>query len=248
MNWRQILKLIKKEAFKSGFDLAQPFQVQWYNKRVKKEFQLPNYNRTNTLGILIGNSRHLWPHFLKEIHKNKDLRKTLHPLDQYTRQNILKILEKMEIPWSVFWAELHASQKIAFQKLALISGLADLSPSHLNVHPQYGPWIAFRSAIVFDSAGPQKKPQPVNLCKPCTEPCMKPFQEALNSKRNSWKKWLKVREACPFGEKFKYSHDQILYHYAKKRTEAEIEARAIGPEPRRLRSKKPMQTIKAKLK
>ena len=215
MKWTHILKLVKEKTLGAGFDLVQPFEVHWYNKNVDKKYHLPTYNRKNTFGILIGNSRYLWPHFRQEISQNTKLKKSSHPLDQYTRQTILKILEEIEIPWSVFWAELHAPFKIAFQKLASISSLADLSPSHLNVHPKYGPWIAFRSAIVFNVPGPHKKSKSINLCKPCPKPCMKPFQKALRS--NNWKDWLKVRQACPIGQEFQYSKSQTLYHYTKTR-------------------------------
>ncbi|MGH8586497.1 MAG: hypothetical protein ACREWE_10055 [Gammaproteobacteria bacterium] len=41
-------------------------------------------------------------------------------------------------------------RRVAMQRLAHLSGLAYLSPSHLNVHATYGPWIALRAAVVID--------------------------------------------------------------------------------------------------
>ncbi len=213
MKWELIHKKISAEATFKGFDLVHPFKVQSYNEEVQSQHQLPYYEDKNTLGIVVAHSRYLWPFFIKELKQNKNLMSIPHPLDHYVRQSVLSLLEEIEISWQVFWAEVNAPKRIAFQKLAKVSGLADLSPSHLSVHPQFGPWIAFRAVIVFDAEGPEVRVPEINLCEPCAKPCLEPFNRALQ--KDSWENWLKVRTSCPVGQKFQYSEDQIRYHYTK---------------------------------
>ena len=208
-----IYEQITHGALAKGFDLIQVFQVESYNEIVESEYQLPTYNHKNTLGIIIGNSSYLWSFFTKELKQNKTLLTHPNPLDQYVRQAVLTVLEEIEISWQVFWAEVNAPKRIALQKLAKICGLADLSPSRLSVHSQYGPWIAFRAVIVFDAEGPQKKAPIVNICESCSKPCLEPFKTALE--KNIWENWLKVRVSCPVGREHQYSEDQIRYHYVK---------------------------------
>ena len=211
-----IYKKIAADALVRGLDLAHPFQVQSYNEIVDPPHQLPYYNQKNTLGIIIGNSKYLWPFFIKELKQNKTLLSHPHPLDHYVQQSVLSFLDEIEISWQVFWAELNAPKKIALQRLAKVSGLADLSPSHLNVHQEFGPWIAFRAVIVFDVDRGDVKTPVINLCEPCAKPCLEPFKTAL--KKDLWENWLKVRTSCPVGKKYQYSEGQTKYHYTKDKT------------------------------
>ena len=202
-----------KRSLSKGFDIVHPFKVGAYNAVVRHDYQLPHYNHKNTFGIIIGNSKYLWPFFIKELKQNLTLLTHANPLDQYVREAVLTFLDEIEISWQVFWAEVNAPKRIALQKLAKVSGLADLSPSHLNVHREFGPWIAFRAVIVFDTEASDDKAPIINLCEPCSKPCLKPFKIALQ--KDTWENWLKVRTSCPVGKEYRYSEDQIRYHYTK---------------------------------
>jgi len=104
-----------------------------------------------------------------------------------------------------------------------IAGLAFLSPSaYLNIHSLYGPWIGLRAALVFDMDGPE---QSIPLSHPCPsdEPAFeKAVQLAVQASKYSnlftmplpaWKHWLAVRDVCSIGKDYRYSEDQIEYHY-----------------------------------
>jgi hypothetical protein len=49
---------------------------------------LPTFNRSNTLGILIGNTKHFWPPFISQYKANKKLQDSPHPIDVYTKEII----------------------------------------------------------------------------------------------------------------------------------------------------------------
>jgi methylmalonic aciduria homocystinuria type C protein len=151
-----------------GLDLAQPFQVAWCNRAVADAFRLPDFGRSSALGILVGNTRAIWPRFLDALRANRPGLDERHPLESYVEVTVLAALEPLLHRSEVRWAHDPPPRRVAMQRLAHVSGLAYLSPSHLNVHVTYGPWIALRAAIVIDIEGPSgPSPEPPNPCPDC---------------------------------------------------------------------------------
>jgi methylmalonic aciduria homocystinuria type C protein len=128
-----------------GLDLVQPFQVAWYNRPVADAFRLPDFGRSSALGILVGNTRAIWPRFLDALRANRPGPDERNPLDSYVQAIVLPALEPLIPRSEVRWAQ-DPPPCLAVQRLARLSGLAYLSPSHLNVHATYGPWIALRAS------------------------------------------------------------------------------------------------------
>lgn len=96
-------------------------------------------------------------------------------------------------------------------------GFAALSPSHLSLHPEHGPWIGLRAIVIAERPyeGPARPPLP-RPCDGCERPCMGALDEALaRGDAASWRDWLAVRDACPVGRGSRYGAAQIRYHYTK---------------------------------
>jgi methylmalonic aciduria homocystinuria type C protein len=112
------------------------------------------------------------------------------------------------------------------QRLAERAGFAPLSSGRLSAHPVYGPWFALRAVVVFDVDGPDGPAPFANApCAGCDAPCRVAFEHALavSDARSDpallherWRPWLAVRDACPVGRDWRYSEEQILYHYARR--------------------------------
>ena len=85
-----------------------------------------------------------------------------------------------------FWShlpseELTGSGHIAIQRMAHAAGLALLEPnSHLCLHPKFGPWLALRCALVFDSV-PYTEPQIAPRMKPLSPSTQQYIQMAMKS-------------------------------------------------------------------
>lgn len=174
---------LKQALYNHGFDIYHEFCVQKYNKLVVKNndklLPLPTYNKQETLGLLIGNTKYLWPIFIKELkeinpQKYKHMK---HPLNEYTKISIenicnnifsinktynnnksLQIINdlinnfdnKIEYEIRYYW-EIEKSKLISFQKLCDISNLAFLDKqSYLCIHEKYGPWFALRCVIILN--------------------------------------------------------------------------------------------------
>ena len=161
------------------------------------------------LGILIGNTRALWPKFLAALPElDRD-----HPLDDYTERTIAALLP--DGARCYFAHRRYAGAFLPFQRLAVAAGLGSRSPTQLVIHPIYGPWFALRAVVVCSGSPPETAPiRPVCHCE---APCQGAMATALaSSGPESWRAWLAVRDSCSVGKAWRYDEDQIRYHYLKR--------------------------------
>jgi hypothetical protein len=145
-------------------------------------------------GLLIGNTRALWAPFSAARRDEPDA------LDRYTERCVSAAFPGATIEYA------HEQPFKPFQRYAVEAGLAALTPTMLLVHPVYGPWFALRALIV--RPGPARLP----IAKPCvcTQKCDQAFAEAHDGPS-----WLAVRDACSTGRAWRYSDEQIRYHYTR---------------------------------
>ena len=149
-------------------------------------------------GLLIGNTRALWAPFCAARRDEPD------PLDRYTERCLAAAYPGATISYA------HQPPFQPFQQYAVEAGLAALSPSHLAIHPIYGPWFALRALVV--GVGPRRLPTALPCA--CTENrCAQLFSRALDS--TGWEAWLAVRDACSTGRAWRYSEAQLHYHYTR---------------------------------
>ena len=224
--WSTITEEVRARCAPAGVDLVQPFRVEWYNSVIDKSFQLPDFGRPAALGLLIGNTRALWPRFIAALRDDPARMSNPHPLDRWTAELIDAALRPLTVRWEWRAPNDPPPRRVGMQRLAHASGLAWLSPSHLNVHPIFGPWIAFRAAVVIDVDGPPgPPPNPPAPCDLCSTRCMPAFERAIAATGNgiaahadvapNWRLWLAARSACPVGAEHRYDDAHAEYHYTK---------------------------------
>src|SRR4030095_5232612 len=227
--WRAITDHIAAACIPSGLDLVHPFRVSWYNEAVDPAYRLPDFDNPGSLGILIGNTRALWPALRAALRADPSLAAAPDPIHRYTAAHVLAALRPLSQRWQVRWVYEQPPRRVAMQRLAHVSGLAHLSRSFLNVHPVYGPWIALRAAVVCDIDGPSGPAcDPPRPCPDCAHACVPLLERAAAALRargleqpgvgDTWPLWLAVRDACPVGREHRYSDAQIAYHYALDRS------------------------------
>lgn len=191
----------------AGFDLAHTFDA----RAAAREPGWEGLANGDPLGILIGNTRALWPCFVAAMQdpaRGPALAADPDPLDRYTEQTIAAAFPGARIRYA------HVPDGEAFlpfQRLAVATGLGALAPSHLVIHPRYGPWFALRAVVVVAGTPPVRAP----IAKPCT--CAAPCEIALEAAvaaADDWRAWLAVRDACD-RRAWRYSEDQLRYHYTR---------------------------------
>jgi len=210
-----------------GFDIVHPFRLDWFNARADEALRLPDLGRTDALGVLVGNTRALWPAFLEALRNEPGLRRSEHPVDRYAVESITAAATVLDTRHVVLWAHETVPKALAVARLAHAAGLGWLSPSHLSVHPVHGPWIAFRAVLVLDMTGPPgEPPMAPDPCTRCTKPCLEALERAVATSSPldartiaaNWTTWARVREVCPEGRSSRYGHEQLRYHYTKDRS------------------------------
>ncbi len=202
----------------AGFDLIAGATVQAYNDVAPKGYWLPDLGRDNTLAVVIGNTSGLWP-ALGRVWDKPGYQDD--PVDRYTVTTISAAVDGVDLTSEIFYAFEPPPRRIAIQQLAHVAGLAWLSPSHLSVHPVFGPWIALRATVVFNCAGPETSP--IDPPCDCSAGCLPAFERALAAGEpaskadlaDRWKDWVAFRAACPVGALHRYSDEQIRYHYTE---------------------------------
>lgn len=204
------LRVLIERLAARGLDLAAPLATADYDAEVAPALRLPSFGRGRALAVVVGNTRALWP-FVRGA-AGAD------PVDTYVVRAIEEALDGARA--EVRWAH-HVPATVAVQRAAAIAGLAWLSPSHLCVHPVYGPWIALRAVIVLDADGPPARAAPVAPPCDCARGCAAAYEAAIaagvprdgGELRAVWRRWLAVRDGCPVGRAHRYDDDQISHHY-----------------------------------
>ncbi|MES1183800.1 MAG: hypothetical protein ABUL60_08285 [Myxococcales bacterium] len=228
LEWQPLVANLTTAAARAGFDLVQAFSVAHYNAAAPATERLDDLGRAalpGALGVVFGNTRELWPAFTTAYTQDAALERAEHPLDAYVVTRLSSLLADATSARSqLIFAHVTTPRAFPIQRLAERVGLAALSPSHLAIHPQHGPWLALRAVAVIDVAGPPGPLPPVaRPCLGCSAPCLAALEQArlvsgepLSSAaiaRHAGA-WVAVRDACPVGRGSRYGANQLAYHYA----------------------------------
>jgi ferredoxin len=127
---------------------------------------------------------------------------------------------------------------LPFQQWAMRAEGLKPSPLGVLMHPEYGPWHAYRGALLFDDPGValelralnQAARAPIHLCDLCVgKPCRKAcpvdahagdefaYQTCLSHVRAPAGEACMTggcldRNACPYGATYRYSAEQQAFH------------------------------------
>ena len=167
---------------RAGFDIVHPFDA----RAVGIDLDGP------PRGLLVGNTRALWPHFVD--------RSGEHPLERYIEQTIDAAFPGAPIYYA---HRRYGGAFLPMQRIAVLSGLGALAPTQLVIHPIYGPWFALRAIVLVPGEPPAMRP----IAKPCRcdGTCEAAFARG---------DFLAARDACTL-RTWRYSQEQIDYHYAQ---------------------------------
>lgn len=231
-----IVRELAGRCAEAGFDLSAPLRIAWYNEWAEGSLRLDDFGSGEHLGIVIGNTRALWPKFIAALAADAELCGAEHPLERYAEESISRAAGALGLPVALRWAHATGPHTVAIQRVAQVAGLAYLSESHLSVHETFGPWIALRAVATFPvSAAWLERPKLSYPCGSCLTHCLPAFERALAASRGGVDRtavranhllWIALRDACPTGRHARYTNAQIRYHYLGDRADllAAVEA------------------------
>jgi methylmalonic aciduria homocystinuria type C protein len=197
---------------KDGFGIFHRFDA----RAVAEELGVPRLaDPERPVGILIGSTRWMWGPFKAALEEDPALASDPDPIDRFTEKFGERMCAAMH-GTAVYSHRLYDGAFLPFQRIAVAAGFAALAPTHLLVHPTYGPWFALRAVILAGGDVPPRTT--ATLPCACDESCLGAFDAArAASGPDAWRAWLAVRDACPVGRKYRYFEDQLAYHYTKDR-------------------------------
>jgi len=185
----------------AGFDLVHEFDSAVLARDVELA---PLADPARRRGVLVANTRALWPRFIAAYRADRELQAATDPLDLYVERTLSRAFPGERV---YFVHAQYEGKWLPFQRLAQVAGFAHLAPTHLVIHPVYGPWIALRGFVLLAGEPPVTRVLP----PPCTcgERCTAAFDRG---------DWLAARDACPIGREHRYGETQLAYHYSKDRS------------------------------
>lgn len=171
---------------------------------------------TATSCLLVGNTRDLWPRFVASYQADASLRASRDPFDQFVEAQLQRCAGDRAIKYA---HRSYAHGFLPMQRLAVAAGLGVLAGTQLVIHPVCGPWISLRAVILLTPTDAVVSPiAAAPACEPptCNHRCEPLFQLAKQRGAAAhWRDWLAPRTACSVGSNWRFSDEQIIYHYTK---------------------------------
>ena len=259
---------LAEELRAGGFDVFAPMRVSWYNDYIKslglstdstKYLEasgeqhasgeaapfalrpLPDFGRPggNSLAFMIGNSRAMWPCFLRWLQQKPEPLAVKDPVDTYTAEVIDAAIGRFAAAAGsprkdTFWAaDMSPERLVDMNRAARVAALCYFSDEmFLSIHPTFGSWVAFRAIIVVDLPATHLHGPPRHLPPLLTDDeaaaAKEAFAAALQASSEVEltvdgmplqlaQKWAAMRDCVGLGREHKYSQRQSEYHYTKDR-------------------------------
>ncbi len=235
----ELLTEIKNALTEHGLNLAGSAAAVEYNRLVDTRFRLSTlYPRVQSYIVIGSGGRAFWQKYKAQCAtRTQGITKTKHPLDQYTKRliesTLSPLLKRLEFRYRfVFPFEFFTGVPLSFAHLANAANLSAPSNLGIQIHQEYGPWIAFRCVILLETRlplrtapeGPTFSPCPNCPGRPCILACPakaitahegqnydKCSEHRLGSLTNCIER-CDARYACIYGQEHRYTTDQLRFH------------------------------------
>jgi len=146
-----ILTCLRNSLHCRGFDICEPFNVDLYNGLLTK-YPLPA-EVPKPLGVVIGNTKNIWPKFVSFIKANGIIKD---PLDTFCKKTIQEAIDAVDCvrvqPYELrFDTNTPASGRfVHLQTAGHLAGFAFYDREVMwSVHREYGLWFVYRAALIF---------------------------------------------------------------------------------------------------
>jgi hypothetical protein len=220
-----------------GLNLVAALPSQRYDAVASSAYRASAISRECRSIVLIGNGGpNFWHAFKAYVAKNSGWLKRRHPLDDFTREVIEReVVEPIRRHGRVCDVVYPSGNgpTLNFMQLATLAGLASPSIIGVVVNPAFGPWIAFRAALLMDChidhPGDAIGFDPCPTC--ATRACIASCPASAVSFPSGWDiprcvdhriksypdcaSGCHSRTACVLSPDQRYPDDELVYHQAR---------------------------------
>jgi epoxyqueuosine reductase QueG len=230
-----ILANIQAAAAKSGLNLVAATSSERYDEAVTPQYRTATIAPSARSIVVIGNGgREFWKAFSRHAKENPGWRDRDNPLDDFTRviieRDVAPVVAQAGTAHTIIYPFISNGPTLNFMEAGKAAGLSGPSILGVVVHPVYGPWIAFRAAILLDqlidAPGEARGFDPCPTCVPRS--CISACPADAVSVANGWDipKCLThrvevetdcaprchARAGCVLGPEHRYPDDELAYH------------------------------------
>jgi hypothetical protein len=229
------LDRIRRAAAPHGLNLVAATPVERYDNAVNEIARASKIDPQARSIVVLGNGGGaLWNALKIHASSNPQWWQRENPLDDFTREvverDIATPLRASGVRCTVIYPFMNGGPTLSFIELGKVAGIAGPSILGVTVHPVYGPWIAFRAAVlidaVLDSPGEAAGFDP---CPQCTaRSCIPACPAGAVDANSGWNipKCLThrveveadctprchARAGCVIGPEHRYPDEELAYH------------------------------------
>ncbi|HYB91090.1 MAG TPA: hypothetical protein VEC38_08595 [Candidatus Binataceae bacterium] len=230
-----MLDAVRAAAAPWGLNLAAAVPVERYDAIVAPQYRASAIGPRARSIIVLGNGGGaFWEAFKRHAERNPGWRDRDHPLDDFTHEiierDVARAARSAGAHCITVYPFMDNGATLNFIALATVAGLAGPSILGVAVHPLFGPWIAFRAAlltdVLIDEPGRALKFDPCPAC--ATRDCIAACPAGAVAFPSGWDipKCLAhrveveagcaprchARAACVLGPEHRYPDDALAYH------------------------------------
>jgi epoxyqueuosine reductase len=232
---RAIFAAIRTAAGRHGLNLAAAVPVERYDAAVKPAVRAARIDPAARSIVVLGNGGGaLWAALKAHAARNPGWWEGENPLDDFTREvverDVAAPARAAGLRCATVYPFMNGAATFDFVVLARAAAIAGPSILGVAVHPRFGPWIAFRAALLLDV--PLDEPGEAVGFDPChgcaARPCLAACPAGAVSFPAGWdvprclthrveqepdcSGRCHTRVACVLGPEHRYPDDELAYH------------------------------------
>jgi hypothetical protein len=217
-----------------GLNLIGVTTVAAYDALVPERYRLGGDGAVRA-AIVIGNGGGaFWSSFRAHVAQHSGYDARPHPLDDFTSEIMhelvlptaarLRVRARLRVPFGT------SDPPLSFVHLAEAAGLGRRSILGVLIHPEFGPWIALRGALLIDEEASAPRPAAgFDPCPRCLDrPCVRACPGSAVTFTAGWDipRCIGHRQAnegacadrcharfeCVYGRAYRYPADELAYH------------------------------------
>lgn len=231
----ELLAAVRGAAAPWGLNLVAATTVARYDADASPAMRAGAAAREARSIIVVANGGgDFWRAFAAHTANHPEWHERVNPLDDFTRliveESLLPAVAAKRVRCTPLYPFVAGAPTLDFMRLGRLAGLAGPSIVGVVVHPIYGPWIAFRAALLVDSlidepgAALGFDPCPSCTARSCVAAC--PADAVSGGTGWNIPRCLvhrvereadcaprcHARAACVIGPRHRYPDDELAYH------------------------------------
>lgn len=233
----RIVDIVHEAAAPFGLNLVAAIPAQRYDVSAAPSARAAVIDPACRSIVIVGNGGgHFWRAFKRHVEGNPGWMERSDPLDDFTRMAVESRIAPAIDAAGFRCAPVFpfvGGARLDFMRLGRIAGIAGPSIIGVLAHPTYGPWIAFRAALLLDVEADEPgdavgfDPCPGCAARSCVAACpvgAVEFPSGWNVPRCLTHRVeaepqcaprCHARVECVIGREHKYPEDELAYHQGR---------------------------------